>query len=153
MLRYVEADRHGCRIPITDFEVDVGYRRVKRVLVGVCHVVVRRNGTRRRKGDWTSRTRARAGRETGKYDHNAHALLKAWRIRRERKNGSRGAIANQAHPGPHVNGTRERVTPFLDKYDAFACRSNRLVDGSLQCSRTVAVPCRRVEIDSLGIVE
>jgi hypothetical protein len=127
----MEADSHGSRIAVADFEVDVGDRRVKRVGVSVGDMVVGRNGTGRRKGDTAAGAGGLVRCEAGEHHHDAHALLEAWRLGRQYEGWTRGTIADEVHTGPNIDGARERIAVCRDKDDAFAPRACGLVDGRL----------------------
>ena len=131
VLGYMEADSHGSRIAVVDFEVDVGDRRVKRIGVSVGDMVVGRNGTGRRKGDRAAGAGGLVRCEAGEHHHDAHALLEAWRLGRQYEDWTRGTIADEAHTGPNIDGARERIAACRDKDDAFAPRACGLVDGRL----------------------
>ncbi len=125
VLRDVKADGDGGRIAGADLEVDVAHRRVERVGIGVGDGVIWRHGSGRRKGN-TARRMAKSAED----DHDAHALLKSGRVVAENEDGARGAIAEDAHPGPDVERSRDAVTARGDEDDAFAVIL-RFVDGRL----------------------
>jgi hypothetical protein len=127
----MEPDCDGGRVALADFEVDVAHRRVKRTGVGVGNVVVRRNGTGRWKCDGAASARALVAREAGEHDHDAHALLETWRIRRKQEDGTGSTVADEADARPDVDGAHERVAAGGDEDDAFALCAGGLVDGGL----------------------
>ena len=99
-----------------------------------------------------------AGARAGEHHHHADILLKAGRIGREHEDGTRGAIADDAHPRPDIDGARQPVAAGRDKDDALAGVVFRLVDGGLEGGAVVGWfrrrerRIRRVQVNRFGVV-
>jgi len=144
----VEADADGGGVAVADFKIDVADGGIECAGVGVGDGGVGRNAVQRRKRN----AALRVGPCASKRQHYTDAFLKAGRVVGQYKDRARLAVAEQAHPGPDVNGAREAVSAFGDEDNSFVEWTVRFVDGGLQSGAVVGVSAS-IQIDCLGVIQ
>src|SRR5579864_1038350 len=110
MLRYMEAHCDRRWIAVSDLEVDVAHCRIKRIRIGIGHVVVRRYRSGRGKCNSVAGPRMLVRCQAREHYHHAHALPETWGIWRQYEHWARDAIANEPDTRPQKHSAGYRVT-------------------------------------------
>src|ERR1700761_2345442 len=135
VLRAVEADGHGRRVTIPQFEIDVAQAAVKREFAGV--------------GNGLSRCRA----FVGVPKHVVmRAALEIARVRRQNEHRAMRAITDEANSGPNVDGMLDAVMSFGNEEDAMVCRFLKVIDSGLKRGTLVRFRIGYAYVNSLRVI-